>query len=56
MTGSKSSGGFSIISPDSLAKSKLGHYITEITGYSSESDLFAINKLETVKIRKKLTC
>ena len=54
MSGSKPSGGFSIYTPDSIIKSKLGRYITNMIGYSVESDSFVINKLEIVKTGERL--
>lgn len=49
LSGSKSSGGFSIIAPNSIINSKLSNNIIRLVGYKKETNSFTINKLEIIK-------
>jgi len=49
LSGSKSSGGFSIITPNSIINSKLSKNITRLIGYKKETNSFTTNKLEIYK-------
>jgi hypothetical protein len=49
LSGSKSSGGFTILSPYTLVHSKLSNDIIRIAGYNKETNSFAINRLEINK-------
>jgi len=49
LSGSKSSGGFSIITPNSIIKSKLSKNIIRLIGYKKDSNSFTTNKLEIIK-------
>ena len=49
ISGSKSSGGFSIITPNSIINSKLSINITRLIGYKNETNSFTTNKLEIIK-------
>jgi hypothetical protein len=49
LSGSKSSGGFSIITPNSIINSKLSINITRLIGYKKESNSFTTNKLGIIK-------
>ena len=54
LSGSKSSGGFSIITPDSMLNSKLSENIIRLFGYQKETNSFTTNKLEIIKYRERL--
>ena len=49
LSGSKSSGGFSIVSPNSILNSKLSNNIIRSVGYKKETNLFTTKKLEIIK-------
>ncbi|MFA5728058.1 MAG: hypothetical protein WC957_01395 [Candidatus Neomarinimicrobiota bacterium] len=49
LSGSKSSGGFSIIAPNSIINSKLSNNIIRLVGYKKETNSFTIDKLEIIK-------
>jgi len=49
LSGSKSSGGFSIITPNSIIKSRLSRNIIRLIGYKMESNSFTTNKFEIIK-------
>jgi hypothetical protein len=54
MSGSKSSGGFSICSPHTMSNYKLSNNIFGLIGYVKESDSFTRERLEMVKSGKRL--
>jgi len=54
ISGSKSSGGFSIITPDSIVNSKLSNNIVKLIGYKKETDSFIKDKLEIIKFGNRL--
>jgi hypothetical protein len=54
LSGSKTSGGFSLHKPDSLAETKPGHQITDLIGYNKESGSFTTKKLEVIKSGSRL--
>ena len=56
MSGSKTSGGFSIITPISLIHSRLNQNILESMQYKIDSNSFASNKLDIIKFRHRLFC
>ena len=49
LSGSKTSGGFSIHKPDVLAETKPGSRITKLIGYNEESGLFTSSEPEVLK-------
>jgi hypothetical protein len=53
ISGSKTSGGFGVVAPDSLIKSKMGSGITYLAGYIKESDSFSTEKLEILRSGKR---
>jgi len=56
LSGSKTSGGFSLHKPDSIAETKPGHQITDLIGYNKESGSFTSRRLEVVKSGDRLIC
>jgi len=54
LSGSKSSGGFSIISLHSIMNSKLSDNIIRLVGYRKETNSFATHKLEIIKQKERL--
>jgi len=56
ISGSKTSGGFSIITPDSIINSKLSVPIVGLIGYIKKTDSFTTRKFELVKIDNRLIC
>jgi len=54
ISGSISSGGFSIITPDSIINSKLSNNIISLIGYKKEINSFTADRLEIVKYGKRL--
>lgn len=49
MSGSKTSGGFSINTPCSIVQSKFGDRITSLIGYIKESDEFTVKRQKIVR-------
>jgi len=54
ISGSISSGGFSIITPDSIINLKLSNNIISLIGYKKEINSFTTDRLEIVKYGKRL--
>lgn len=54
LSGSKSSGGLSIITPDSVINSKLSENINRLVGYRKDSNSFKTNELEIIKLGVRL--
>ena len=54
LSGSKSSGGFSLITTNSIIKSKFSKNIIKLLGYKKETNSFTTNKLEVIKQRERL--
>ena len=54
LSGSKTSGGFSIHRPDFLAETAPGNRITNMIGYNKESGSFTTKKLEVIKSVSRL--
>ena len=54
LSGSKSSGGFSIITPNSIINSKLSNNIIALIGYLHEYNAFTTNILEIIKHGNKI--
>jgi len=54
ISGSISSGGFSIITPDSIINSKLSNNIISLIGYKKEINSFTADRLEILKYGKRL--
>lgn len=54
LSGSKSSGGFSIITPNSIINSKLSKDIVRSLGYNKETNSFRTNSLEIIKHGERL--
>lgn len=53
LSGSNSSGGFSIITPNSIINSKLSIEIIRLAGYDKETNSFSKNRLEIIKHGKR---
>ncbi len=56
LSGSKTSGGFSINTPCSVANSKFGDRITSLIGYLKESDEFTVKRQKIVKAGERFIC
>jgi len=56
LSGSKTSGGFSVHKPDFLAGAKVGRQIADVIGYNKGSGLFTSRKLEVIKSGSRLIC
>ena len=54
LSGSKSSGGFSIIAPDSIINSKLSNNIISLVGYKKDTNSFTTNKLDIIRQGERL--
>ncbi len=54
ISGSKTSGGFSLNRLDSIINSKFGEKIIQAIGYDRELDRFNIDKLEMIKLSERL--
>lgn len=54
LSGSRSSGGFSLITPNSIINSKLSKDIIRLVGYQKEKDLFTVDKLKIIKQGERL--
>jgi hypothetical protein len=54
LSGSKSSGGFSLITPDSIINSKLSNDIITLVGYNKETNSFTTKMLELIKHAERL--
>jgi len=54
LSGSKTSGGFSVHKPDLLAETAPGSRITGLIGYNKESGLFTSRKFEVLKSGSRL--
>ena len=54
LSGSKSSGGFSIITPDSVINSKLSKNIIRLVGYRRDTNSFKTNEIEIIKMGERL--
>ena len=53
MSGSKSSGGFSIAAPGSIINSKMSEKIIQLTGYNQESGSFTVYQFEIIPLGKR---
>lgn len=56
MSGSKTSGGFSISKPEAMGASKMGQQIINSFGYLKESRSFTTHRLEIIKSGGRLIC
>jgi hypothetical protein len=54
LSGSKSSGGFSVITPNSIINSKFSKNIIRLVGYEKVKNSFTTDKLEIIKLGERV--
>lgn len=55
-SGSRTSGGFAVSTPQSIVNSLLGENIVELAGYKKDTDSFSLPELEIVKHNERWFC